>query len=283
MLAFKKAESGDRPFAAIRASKSQKLYCIPFMRQKRTNTNAQRAKKYNCHPRTIAAWKRDGAPLDHPRAMRTWLAGRKNIPPNLTATSTGSVPSVATVTATPQTLGAPAALKRLESAEANAYTRLEAALVKGDALTVKQCRETWLKLCESLRHYERAVAEEKRQRGELVPRLEVQTALATLGNVMRISSEAGVHQLTQEVQAEPNFIRAVHFIRRSNYCHTVHGHAFLRALSVPTWISDALSTDLVSVSPTNAATLDALAEEIKQRGLEAVQTVIATEEPAPAR
>lgn len=51
-------------------------------------TDDAAAKRYGVSERTVRRWRRDGAPLDDPKAMGEWLAQRRQLPP-------GAVPGLA--------------------------------------------------------------------------------------------------------------------------------------------------------------------------------------------
>ncbi|MEI6785904.1 MAG: hypothetical protein WCQ21_33885, partial [Verrucomicrobiota bacterium] len=98
-------------------------------------TDTKLASKWACDTRTIRRWRKAGAPLANQKAMHTWLATRKSLPPGtqaLVARCTAkALGRAATADTTEATTGAPAALRRLESAESLTYRVLQTALKSG--------------------------------------------------------------------------------------------------------------------------------------------------------
>jgi hypothetical protein len=142
------------------------------------------AKKYKCNPRTIMRWQQQEAPLHDAKQMSAWLAGRKNLPAGTAAlaskASAARLASAITDNAAGDTTGAPAALHRLEAVEAKSFKILSRALKSGNPLEVRNARELWLKVGDSLRRYDLLVDRSRRDSGELVPRGEVERHLQNL-------------------------------------------------------------------------------------------------------
>jgi hypothetical protein len=57
----------------------------------------------------------------------------------------------------PDTLGAPAALRRLQLAELEAYRAHKAALASGDLLAASEAESSWIRIASQMRHYEQQV------------------------------------------------------------------------------------------------------------------------------
>lgn len=132
-------------------------------------------------PRTLKRWKAQGAPLEDDSRLRAWLAGRKNLPQSIIAqlgdTMSADGDSVPIVSNDGDG-GAAAALRRLEREEVSAYGRLQAAIGSGDPLAAKSERDAWLKVSESLRKYDLAIEQARREAGELMPRAEVEDLIS---------------------------------------------------------------------------------------------------------
>jgi len=140
-------------------------------------TDDKLAEKWACDPHTIRRWRKAGAPLSNEKRMRTWLAGRKHLPPGTTtliqesrAVETSNFASADQKLPT----GAAFALKRLEQMEARMFTQLSRAMEGGDPIEVKTARESWQKVCEQLRKADLAIEQSRRDAGELVPREQVE-------------------------------------------------------------------------------------------------------------
>jgi hypothetical protein len=103
--------------------------------------------------------------------MLTWLAGRKNLPRAVLESIKLPPGKVSSNGGTP---GAASALKRLEGSELQAFDRLQLALGRGNPLEIRECRENWLKISESLRRFDLLVEQNRRDAGELVPIAEVE-------------------------------------------------------------------------------------------------------------
>ncbi len=147
-------------------------------------TIAQLAERYDTTTRSISRWRAAGAPLDNPRAMRQWLATRKHLPPGTRGQIEGEKRRQrAALNSTDPDLpiGAAAALTRLEQTEAVAFRELQAALRSGDPIEIKLAREGWLKVGDSLRRYDLALEQSRRDAGELLPRSVLETLAQNFG------------------------------------------------------------------------------------------------------
>jgi hypothetical protein len=106
--------------------------------------------------------------------MRIWLAGQRHIPEGtralLEATGTSERAANVAQDGKPQAEGAANALRRLESAEARAYADFKQATASGDDIRIRASRENWLKISESLRRFDLAIEQARRDAGDLVPK-----------------------------------------------------------------------------------------------------------------
>jgi hypothetical protein len=136
--------------------------------RKKSNSRASRgdnvalASKFGVRPQTISLWRQYGAPLDDEEAMGKWLATRgKKSAVRIPLDSAGE-----------PTAGAASALKRLEGAELALHTKLQALMAddQADPGEVAASWATWLRVGDSLRRYDVAVVEARRDSGALVPR-----------------------------------------------------------------------------------------------------------------
>lgn len=154
---------------------------IRFMKQTKTQTTIERlAKEWACDPRTVARWKRSRAPLHDSKAMRTWLSTRKNLPPGTAALLAGMRTQSAATPATPTAAlrtGSGATLARLEQSEADASGAYQKALASGDAVSIKAARANWLDVCEALRRFDAQVESNRREDGDMLPRVEIERLL----------------------------------------------------------------------------------------------------------
>jgi hypothetical protein len=142
-------------------------------RQKNESADVKMADRWACDGRTLRRWRKAGAPLTDQKAMRTWLATRKHIPAGTAALLEATRTSERATSAAQdgkQAEGAANALRRLEQAEARAYTDFKQATASGDEIRIKASRENWLKISESLRRFDLAIEQARRDSGDLVPR-----------------------------------------------------------------------------------------------------------------
>ena len=216
--------------------------------------------------------------MSDPKAMREWLASRKNIPSALATAPEGPATNGEQVEAT----GAGATLNRLERSEVAAYSRLQRAIEEGDPLAIKTCRESWLRIADALRHYERAVSEDKRQRGLLVEKEGVERALRMFGWCMRIASTQMDPQIAFDIQGDsPELVRTRQLIRKANWGVAVIGYSSMYALGVPKWMVEALSADLISCTTITEEQLQVYANIIREAAQVEAQQTIAHEPKEP--
>ena len=119
--------------------------------------------------RTLFRWKGDAAPIHDYDELCQWFATRKNLPRSVREKIRTPAGENVSSPLSGGVAGAAAALKRLEAAELQAFERLQAALARGNPLEIRECRESWLKISESLRKYDLLIEENRRDAGELVP------------------------------------------------------------------------------------------------------------------
>ena len=119
--------------------------------------------------RTFFRWKGEQAPISDYAAMCQWLATRKNLPRAVLEKIKVPAPENVSSAAGGGTAGAASALKRLETSELQAFERMQTALTRGNPLEIREARENWLKISESLRKFDLLVEANRRDAGELVP------------------------------------------------------------------------------------------------------------------
>ena len=147
------------------------------------DTDKEIASFWGTNPRTLYRWKSLGAPLRDHEAMLSWLATRKNLPKVIEKIAALPQENVSSPASNGGTAGAAQALKRLEAAELQAFERLQKALASGNPIMIRECRESWLKISESLRRYDLMIEQSRRDAGELTP-------VAKLSCSFNISSRA---------------------------------------------------------------------------------------------
>lgn len=145
---------------------------------------------------TITRWMREGAPLDDPKAGPAWVATKKprgrRRPQGVSQTPRlGSRQKVQAVTEEAkklaETLGAPAALARLESEERAAYQALQEAKEIGDARVIKDATRTYNEIAANLLKFDREVQDSRRATGQLVPREDCIISVRAAARLMRLA------------------------------------------------------------------------------------------------
>lgn len=138
------------------------------------------AKKWGCVSRTIRNWRKAGAPLSDPAAMRTWLAAQKHLPAGTLAILTfarskeRAKANVQLAAGPPLSGGATFALRRLEQAEARAHSAAVTAEATNDSVEIRLAETRWLRIAASLLRYDLALEQSRRDSGELIRREEVE-------------------------------------------------------------------------------------------------------------
>ena len=98
--------------------------------------------------------------------------------------------------------GAAAALKRLESTELQAFERMQAALTRGNPLEIREARESWLKVSESLRKYDLMIEANRRDAGELVPVTEIDKFIRSFVSYMQVVLTYRAESLVNEIMGK---------------------------------------------------------------------------------
>ena len=157
--------------------------------------------------RTVFRWKGDDAPLDNYDDMLTWFATRKNLPRAVLA-KIRMIPAQENVSSPVSggVAGAAAALKRLESTELQAFERMQAALARGNPLEIREARESWLKISESLRRFDLMIEQNRRDAGELVSVSElkkfISLFIAFANTAFRLSAESSTNEIAGKKEPE---------------------------------------------------------------------------------
>ena len=161
-------------------------------------------------------WKGDRAPIHDYKEMLSWLATRKNLPRAVLARI--KLPAQQNVSSPINggNAGAAAALKRLESTELQAFACLQSALASGNPLEVRECRESWLKISESLRRFDLLVEASRRDAGELVPVSEVGKFISSFIAYCAVVAVARAEEVTMRLLAK----KQLRSMRSSARCST---------------------------------------------------------------
>jgi hypothetical protein len=149
--------------------------------------------------RTLYRWKGSGAPITNHKEMLTWLAGRKRLPHAVLAKIELPGDKNVSSPANGGTPGAASALKRLETSELAAFDRLQLALGRGNPLEIRECRENWLKISESLRRFDLLVEQNRRDAGELIPAIELEKFIHSFITFMEVSTTLACETITNEL------------------------------------------------------------------------------------
>ena len=83
--------------------------------------------------------------------------------------------------------GAGHTLRRLEEEEQRAYSRLQAALERGNPIEIQNTQELWLKIAEVLRRLDAGVAISRRSEEEMIPLKTAQETITFVSEWLRIS------------------------------------------------------------------------------------------------
>ena len=217
----------------------------------------QLAKKWGCSNRTIRQWRQEGAPLGDEAAMKPWLLSRHKVPPGTWAILKGQKSIalekpkrriVPTGNEAPSgEPGAAAALGRLQTQEVESHDRYVALIRDASATAeeIEDARKAYLAIVGTLRQWELAVEQDRRQSGELLPRTDLD-AFCRLFLVHFVGSlKAGLESLCPRLAGldapgsvwqvlGPSFDRAVDESLRNVATRPFAGH------SCPEWLTKAI-------------------------------------------
>ena len=175
-------------------------------KQNLSEKDQQLAEEYATTARTAARWRVEHAPVHDPKAMRRWLATRKNLPPGTLAKlmderRTERQALAASIgTGSPQSTGAASTLRRLESLEEASHRELLAAQQQGDPVTEKIGMRRWLDLARELLRFDLAVESSRRDSGELVPKSEVAGHVKALSWALHRAIGQACYELPQVLE-----------------------------------------------------------------------------------
>jgi hypothetical protein len=151
------------------------------------------AAKWATCSRTIRNWKAEGAPVDDDGAMRIWLLGRPKVPrgtAELLRVHEGQrsvrPPKPKRIVVAPTSvappngegvLGVSGALQRLAEAERSCHDEWRQLVANPEASIeqIEAANQQWIKTGDSLRRYDLAVEQDRRQSGELLPRSDLES------------------------------------------------------------------------------------------------------------
>jgi hypothetical protein len=229
--------------------------------------DAKLALKWACDERTIRRWRKDRAPLQDAKAMRSWLSTRKHIPLGTAALLEGirttDVAAGHAVEDSKLPTGATFALNRLAAAEAAAYAAFCRATESGDLVSIKARRETWLKISENLRRFDLAIEEARRDSGQLLPKAAIEHPLRQLGICLYAASNEMIPTVARELAGELDLVRARAIIRKCCYQTAILSYAYLESQDCPRWMVDCLDNSLVSTVNITREEISKIAEFMK--------------------
>jgi hypothetical protein len=241
------------------------------------------ARREGVSVRSIRRWQAESAPLDSPKRMLTWLAARKHLPKGRALRPSRPAPPPE-----PHGLvtGASAALSRLERAEADAFQAMQTALRGDDPSALKLARESWLKIGDSLRRYELAIEESRRESGQLVPRAEVEQLLGQFARWCWWTGQRFAEELAtrlDRIQRDASFADKSHAILRQifveRYLSTIA--ATLSSRDVPAWFTDALTVDIAGAYPDAKAAVDGRLSALEMAVKHLVEAIGEKHDPSP--
>jgi hypothetical protein len=229
------------------------------------------AETWGCSERTAARWKAQGAPLDNSARLRTWLAGRKNLPAatksKLAVEAREVRANLAAATEPTGEVGAAAALRRLEETEAVSFRLLQAALKTGDPVEVKIARENWLRIGDSLRKYDIQVAAERRNSGELLPRAELEAHVSHFVQWLKIAAVRTADSLANQLAGE-SVAEMSESLKRLLLESMLNGFAALAVANcparLPAWFVTAATSPLNSTLVDPGKAIEARAAALKE-------------------
>jgi hypothetical protein len=96
------------------------------------------------------------------------------------ATDNGDLPTIGKT-------GAGHTLRRLEAEEQRSYSRMQAALERGNPVEIQNTQELWLKIAEVLRRLDAGVAISRRSEEEMIPLKTAQETITFVSEWLRIS------------------------------------------------------------------------------------------------
>lgn len=239
------------------------------------------AMRYGVALSTVKRWRSRGIDLDKPEEVEAFWAsktqGRKSGVKKRDAESEDDFcfPAPNVDQKVKLEAGAAAALARLEETEVAAYEQMAWAMQEGKPLAIKEARENWLKLGDSLRRYDAMLQEARRANGAMIPREEVERSLSILAWFLRMGARQIAIAEAKSIAAEDQPA----LIARS--LEDLYGERMLNAVvaliatgegktKIPEWIGDALVSDLKElykgVEAKLAARLDAFKKLVNKTG-----------------
>jgi hypothetical protein len=252
---------------------------------KQAKIDEKLALKWACDCRTIRRWRKAKAPFTSEKRMRSWLAGRQHLPPgtvalleSLRASERATDPAVIRA---PHREGAAGALKRLEEAEAEAYATFNRATASGDDVAIKAARENWLRISESLRRFDLAIEQNRRDSGELILRSEVEHALQQVGWCMRTASRQVTDSMGMSLVGELDVHKIRICIERAGYSVAIASYSCAAACGAPAWVIKALSQDVCSNTKTKLGEIEVLAQGIREWMVDHCAEIHASEPSIP--
>jgi hypothetical protein len=242
------------------------------MKTTRKPTDAALASKFNVTQRTIRNWRKQGAPLEDPDKLKTWLADRRQIPLE------GAVAPGRKSRSKPPTAdrieGLRGAVARLQRAELQAADAARAA--GQDPLAVRRANSHWLATCEQLRKSHLALDDAQREAGEFVARAEVERILTEAGSALRVAGAMLTEPFVGAVLREPT-VATVSAAWKDAYDNRLAGALGRLCINSPGWVVEALckAAELPKVEPM-AEALRVLIEATDRGSADALRKALTT-------
>jgi hypothetical protein len=135
------------------------------------------AERYDRSPRTIHEWAKRKAPLDNEQAMEAFMRELREARSGNLDLSSVKLPEISEAVLHGVKLGVPEALKALGEAEARLRLQVVESEAGGDQTVIGVAYARWIKIADSLRRYDTAVAMDRRDSGQMVPKAEAEEAV----------------------------------------------------------------------------------------------------------
>lgn len=177
------------------------------------------AKFYQVTERTVRRWKSDGAPLDNPKRMVSWLLTRKRIPKGAQAWMDSQSlnkpgPDLPMEeTETPEIVESTGEVKELEERRIDLDRRLDRAMASDNESKIKLYTELLVRVDESLR---RDQAHQKKlglDTGEMMPRGEVERIMRAAFYAGNACVEGVLQQICEQVVSFDFPEEAYHYLK----------------------------------------------------------------------
>jgi len=199
------------------------------------------SQQYGITYKSASDWLKKGCPVSSSIEQDTWVASQKRLHLKANTNQSGST----NIVIQPETtLGAGAALERVEKVELYYFNEWQKAKVNNDATLERTARENYLKASESLRKQDIALEESRRAAGVQLPKEQILLLISRFLYASRVALKKVKQNLAPQLAASSNPIEIDLLLDQTYLDVWQQAVNDLIGESIPAWLKQSIIKEL---------------------------------------